>query len=641
MNYKKTSLSINLAVLCIIVSMMLFTGCNEKTVTGNTEPTTPATYTPVTYNNLPGNVKNIILMIPDGNSYESQKVVDYYLNGEAQSQIYNDFPVQVGVETSEYEYIYDYTYDNSVDPPAVTGYTIEGYIYQGYDPVEAWSDFNYQIWLDPLLDYFAHYPYVNNTTDSASAATAMATGYKTRDGSISYGVIANTTVGHTVPADETVDGELVSSFVRLTNITDIAKLLGKASGVVSSVPLSHATPAGFVAHNPDRNAYITPVTGIADEMILSSGIEVIMGPGFMDYEYNGDPRVPPRAGNRISDATIDTIAGWYADPTTAPDGGFTVVRSRAEFQALGTTATPPARVLGIPNVRETLNYYANNKYLDSYYIPFTIDRAADVPTLDEMAEGALNVLNQYDDGFFLMVEGGAVDWANHYGWLYRADEATRLANGETPGPWGILIEEMDDFNKAVEAVHAWVEANSNWNETLLIVVPDHDTGFVWGENSKQDGDTAVFNPVINNGAGNMPGFNWYTWWHSNMLVPLYAKGAGAERFTNYIKGADPRYGSYINNVDIFKVMHYSFLKNKLAGLITQATSLHVNDATMLSRLHAADLALDERKITAASQHLVNFIAAVNANASLASSGMAAKAEALVDAIAPHANNAGW
>jgi alkaline phosphatase len=42
-------------------------------------------------------------------------------------------------------------------------------------------------------------------------------------------------------------------------------------------------------------------------------------------------------------------------------------------------------------------------------------------------------LRQDSDGFYLMIEGGAVDWANHYGWLYRADEATRLANGETPG----------------------------------------------------------------------------------------------------------------------------------------------------------------------------------------------------------------
>jgi hypothetical protein len=46
-------------------------------------------------------------------------------------------------------------------------------------------------------------------------------------------------------------------------------------------------------------------------MIFESGFEVIMGPAFMDYEYNGAPRVPPRAANRISQADIDTISGWY------------------------------------------------------------------------------------------------------------------------------------------------------------------------------------------------------------------------------------------------------------------------------------------------------------------------------------------
>jgi alkaline phosphatase len=78
------------------------------------------------------------------------------------------------------------------------------------------------------------------------------------------------------------------------------------------------------------------------------------------------------------------------DPTTIPADGFNVVRSRAEFQALGTAATPPARVLGIPNVRETLNYYANNKYLIPI-ISLHHPPAETVPTLAEMAQGALNV----------------------------------------------------------------------------------------------------------------------------------------------------------------------------------------------------------------------------------------------------------
>jgi alkaline phosphatase len=627
MKFNKTPLTIKLAALCLVAFMALFTGCDESNPSGQKQAAAPnpAINTPHDYSdNLPGNVKNIILMIPDGISHESMKVVDYYMNGEAESQIYNDFPVQVDVETSEYEYIYNNTVNGA------TPYTITGYIYLGYDPAEVWTDFNNMIWRDPLIYPAAtdQDPYLNVTTDSASASTAMATGYKTKDGAIGYGVKANTAVGNTAA---------VADFVSLTNITQIARQLGKAAGVVSTVPLSHATPGAQVAHNIDRNQY----SAIAHEMIFDSGLEVVMGPAFMDYEYDGAVRTPPRAANRISQADIDTITGWYNTPATIPAGGFNVVRSRAEFQALGSTATPPSRVLGIPNVRETLNYYAGTKYVDSYYVPFTTPRAATVPTLAEMAQGALNVLKEDTDGFYLMVEGGAVDWADHFGILYRADAATRLANGETPGPWGILIEEMDDFNKAVEAVHAWVEANSNWNETLLIVVPDHDTGFVWGAGSGNIDGVATFNPVINNGEGVLPGFNWYSWWHSNKLVPLYAKGAGADRFMDYVKGTDTRYGEYINNIDIFKVMHYSILKNKLAGLITQAETLDVDYKTMLSRLLSADSALDDRRIGAASQHLEGFIAAVNADATLAASGMADTAEDIVDAIEPHVTNAGW
>jgi alkaline phosphatase len=83
MNLKKTSLSIQLAALCLIASMMLFTGCNENTNGGaKTTPSEPKSFAPYNYpDNLPVNVKNIILMIPDGIGHESMKVVDYYLMG--------------------------------------------------------------------------------------------------------------------------------------------------------------------------------------------------------------------------------------------------------------------------------------------------------------------------------------------------------------------------------------------------------------------------------------------------------------------------------------------------------------------------------------------------------------------------------
>src|SRR5699024_6999886 len=85
-----------------------------------------------------------------------------------------------------------------------------------------------------------------------------------------------------------------------------------------------------------------------------------------------------------------------------------------------------------------------------------------VPDLPTMSEGALEVLGQNEDGFHLMIEGGAIDWTGH------ANETTRN------------IEETQDFNAAVESVVDWIETNSSWDETLLVVTADHETGYLGG-----------------------------------------------------------------------------------------------------------------------------------------------------------------
>ena len=92
-----------------------------------------------------------------------------------------------------------------------------------------------------------------------------------------------------------------------------------------------------------------------------------------------------------------------------------------------------------------------------------------VPGLATMTEGALNVLDNDEQGFFLMVEGGAIDWAAH------ANQTGRT------------IEEEIDFNKAVDAVIYWVQRNSNWSETVLIVTGDHETGTLYGPGSRHGG----------------------------------------------------------------------------------------------------------------------------------------------------------
>ena len=145
------------------------------------------------------------------------------------------------------------------------------------------------------------------------------------------------------------------------------------------------------------------------------------------------------------------------------------------------------------------------------------------------------------DGMFLMIEGGAADWAAH-----------SHQNGQ-------LIEESADFLRAVQTVMTWVESNSSWEETLLIVTTDHGNGLVLGP----DGAASAFQPVENFGKGVMPGISFQITGHTNELVRLWAKGAYSAMFWRYADQYDMNFslysehnadGAYIDNTDIFRVM---------------------------------------------------------------------------------------
>ncbi|MGD9084488.1 MAG: alkaline phosphatase, partial [Desulfobacterales bacterium] len=154
-----------------------------------------------------------------------------------------------------------------------------------------------------------------------------------------------------------------------------------------------------------------------------------------------------------------------------------------------------------------------------------------VPTLEEMTKAALNVLDDDPDGLFLMVEGGAVDWASH------ANQSGRM------------IEEQIDFNNAVQAVMDWIKANSSWGETLLIVTGDHETGYLTGPDSDP-----TWKPIVNHGAGNLPGMQWNSGSHTNQLIPFFAKGCGAQLFKKGPTSEDPIRGIYIDNTVIADVI---------------------------------------------------------------------------------------
>jgi alkaline phosphatase len=421
--------------------------------------------------------KNVIIMIADGVGYNQYLAADYYLYGKAGASTQEQFPVKLAMST------YSHGQSNAItdDTESI------------YNP--AW-------WNDSIRFMFG-------ATDSASAATAMSTGVKTFDSAIGMNQ----------------DG------VPLTHVLEDFEALGKATGVITSVPFDHATPAGFVAHNINRDSYLE----IGDEMIKSSNTDVIMGAGHPLFDDMGVARtafklkyINEATWNELVDGTV-AVADANGDGTADP---WSLVQTKEGFEAL-QTGDAPNRVFGMAPIATTLQNYrlAYAPYADPYSKPLV----ATVPTLETMTKGALNVLDNDKDGFFIMIEGGATDWAGHF------------------GQGGNLIEEMEDFNKSVDAVCAWVEKNSNWNETLLIVTGDHETGYLTGV-------PGAYNNVINNGKGVTPTMAYNTntldkkwsnmYWHSNQLVPFFAKGAGATLLNSFANLKDPVRGAYLDNTEM-------------------------------------------------------------------------------------------
>jgi alkaline phosphatase len=433
--------------------------------------------------------KNVMLFITDGASWGTWDMASYWEYGAKGLQPYDSFDVKLGMTT--------YPLNTSTTP------TFNNTAMVSYDPAKAWDT-------SPTGDsnYFAGYQYIKqNYADSAAAGTALATGVKTYNNAIDYDNFAQP----------------------LGYITQDAKRLGKATGVLSSVPFTHATPAVFGAQNISRNNY----GAISEQMIHNTDVDLIMGGGHPLYDNNGNLRPTPNYGY-MSAAAWSTL-----NDASSPR---TLIQTKAEFEALANgslTLSGPA--IGLPQVYATLQYNRSQAVVGTDAAnPSGTAFINSVPTLEVMTRGALNYLSQDPDGFFMMVEGGAVDWAAH-------------ANDT-----GRIIEEQMGFNKAVKAAVDWVNANSSWDETLMIVLTDHGNGMPMGP----DSDSIAFQPIQNNGQGVLPGVRWHYGTHTNEVTLLFAMGAGADRFYAEVDGIDPGLvsvlefndGRYISNTDVYTVM---------------------------------------------------------------------------------------
>jgi alkaline phosphatase len=246
-------------------------------------------------------------------------------------------------------------------------------------------------------------------TDSASAGTAFACGTKTLSGVIGM--------------DETMS-------VSYKSIAQLAHERGKKVGIISSVSLDHATPASYYASVPNRGNMNAIETQLAQ-----TGYEFFGGGGLVS------PTGPSRSGD-----TSNNI--W----SLLSKNGYTVLNSRNAI--LNLKKTPADRVVCI------------NPWLqDSAAMPYEIDRPGTNLSLKEMTEVAISCLSKTckgkhasyaGNGFFLMVEGGKIDWACH------ANDA-RATIGDTLA-----------FDDAIGAAIAFYKKHPN--ETLIVVTGDHETG---------------------------------------------------------------------------------------------------------------------------------------------------------------------
>jgi alkaline phosphatase len=343
----------------------------------------------------------------------------------------------------------------------------------GYDPAIG-GEAPYPLLPDSVerRDYFlGPYP------DSASTATAMSTGQKTDSSNIAW-----------------KSGDLPGARIETISET-LRRQYGMAIGLVTTVPISHATPASFFAHDVDRFHY----WDIGREILLETRPEVVIGGG-----------VGPERGDFVKSSDLSTALStgkWtYAERTPGQDGAELLqeaaelaVRERKGLIGIfggigGNFESPvPSDAPGAPNV---------------------VRGSIENPTLADASVAALEVLSQDRDGFFLMVEQGDVDWSNH------SNDFSRM------------IGCMWDLDRAVRAISAFIDRADDtvdWSNTLLLVTADHANSYM------------RFNTTL--GAGDLPTqigasypdgqISYATGSHTAELVTLRARGNGADSLRDF------------------------------------------------------------------------------------------------------------
>ena len=251
----------------------------------------------------------------------------------------------------------------------------------------------------PFATTSSTYSATNGVTDSAAGGTALATGKKTKNGVI---------------------GMEKDQQTPIKSIAMRAKEKGCRVGIATSVSVDHATPAAFYAHNPDRKNYYQ----IGKDLFLA-GFDFYAGSDFLDPDNHGQSE------------------SLYS---LAQKNGYAIARGYDDF----ATQCDQADKLILFQTEK-----ASKIYRDA--IPYAIDRQKGDLALSDITSAAIRFLSKdLSKGFFLMIEGGKIDWACHSN-----DAAT-------------AFREVVDLNESIRQALKFYENHPD--ETLIVISADHETG---------------------------------------------------------------------------------------------------------------------------------------------------------------------
>lgn len=316
----------------------------------------------------------------------------------------------------------------------------------------------------PYSGHASSYSKSNGITDSSAAGTCLATGSKTKNGMLG----------------------LDQDSARLTTIAEELKKDGWGVGIMTTVAIDHATPAAFYAHVPKRSEYYK-----IGKQLPESDFDFFGGAGFHHPQGKKDNK----------DINL------YRN---AEEAGYTIAHGYEEAQA----KMDAKKLILVQEDDDQGAKHGSN-------LPYAIDRKEGDLTLTQIVSIAIPFLEQRYDRFFMMVEGGMIDYACHSN-----DAATAFG-------------EVWDMDEAMHLAYDFYLAHPD--ETLIVVTADHETGGLALGNSdytlhldelKQQKSSKESKKAIKK-IDDKAHIGWTTHAHTAHAVPIFAIGAGAENFTGW------------------------------------------------------------------------------------------------------------